>query len=340
MRSVQRIAVTGVILTMLLLLSITGYSSLFAVRKEGVRDSVFSVPEGVSLRWIAGSLRDRGFIRSSTLFITFGKFVLSEKEIMAGEYIFGPETNFFDILAAFKEGKVHYHRVTIPAGYNIHQIGQLLEADGLVDAMTFKGLTEDRELIGLLNTDAPSLEGFLYPDTYYFLKDGKPRTIVRKMVLRFKEAIGPDLEERASELGMTIKDIVTLASLIEKEAIVEGDRPLISAVFYNRLRKNMPLQSDPTVIYALGNGFDGDLKRGHLVFDSSYNTYVKRGLPPGPIASPGIESIRAALYPADEDYLYFVSKNDGTHYFSKNLKEHNKAVAVYQKPLALKKTSH
>src|SRR4030067_1646475 len=139
---------------MLLLLSITGYSSLFAVRKEGVRDSVFSVPEGVSLRWIGGSLRDRGFIRSSTLFITFGKFVLSEKEIMAGEYIFGPETNFFDTLAAFKEGKVHYHRVTIPAGYNINQIGQLLEAGGIVDAISFKGLTEDRELISLLNNHA------------------------------------------------------------------------------------------------------------------------------------------------------------------------------------------
>lgn len=340
MRSVQRIAVTGVILIMLLLLSITGYSSLFTVGTDRTTDAVFSVPEGVSLRWIAGSLRDRGFIRSSTLFVAFGKFVLSEKEIMAGEYILGPETNFFDILSAFKEGKVHYHRVTIPAGYNIHQIGQLLEADGLVDATTFQELTGDRELIGLLNTDAPNLEGFLYPDTYYFLKDGKPRTIIRKMALRFKEAVGPDLEKRASELGMTVKDIITLASLIEKEAVVEEDRPLISAVFYNRLKKNMPLQSDPTVIYALGNGFDGDLKRGHLVFDSSYNTYVRRGLPPGPIASPGIESIRAALYPADADYLYFVSKNDGTHYFSKNLKEHNKAVAVYQKPLALKKTSH
>lgn len=340
MRSVQRIAVTGVVLIMLLLLSITGYSTLFAVREGGGRDAVFSVPEGVSLRWIAGSLRDQGFIRSSTLFIAFGKFVLSEKEIMAGEYIFGPEANFFAILSAFKEGKVHYHKITIPAGYNIHQIGRLLEADGLVDAATFKELTEDRDLIRLLEMDLPSLEGFLYPDTYYFLKDGNPRRIVRKMVIRFKEAVGPDLEKLASVPGLTVKNIITIASLIEKEAIVEEDRPLISAVFYNRLKKNMPLQSDPTVIYALGNGFDGDLKKGHLVFDSSYNTYVKRGLPPGPIANPGIESIRAALYPADAEYLYFVSKNDGTHYFSKNLKEHNKAVAVYQKPLALKKTSH
>lgn len=337
MRLSQRIAITVVVIMMLLLLSITGYSSLFSIKKEGVKGRIFNVPEGVTLRWISNSLKEEGLIRSSTLFLTAGKLILSEKEIMAGEYIFSPEMSLFDILSSFKNGKVHYHRVTIPAGYSINQIGALLAAEGLIDTDTFLRLTEDRELIGLLNIDIPSLEGFLYPDTYYFLKDGNPRNVIRKMVRRFKEVFDPELEKRAAELNMAVKDIITLASIIEKEAVAEEERPLISAVFHNRLTRNMPLQSDPTVIYALGNSFDGNIKKKHLSFRSSYNTYTVRGLPPGPIGSPGIESIRSALYPAEVDYLYFVSKNDGTHHFSRNLKEHNKAVAIYQKPLALKR---
>lgn len=338
MRFSQVIAIIGVIAMLLLLLSITGYGSLFAMKNGSAEGRAFDVPEGVTLRWIADSLEDQGFIRSSTLFIVAGKLVLSEKEIMAGEYIFPPNINLFDILSAFKYGRVNFRKVTVPPGYDIDQIGEILESEGLVDKEIFIELTQDRELIDLLDIDVSNLEGFLYPDTYYLYKGSNPRKIMRKMALRFKEVFGPELKERASELHMTVKDVVTLASLIEKEAIVEEDRPLISAVFHNRLKKNMPLQSDPTVIYALGSGFDGDLKREHLILKSPYNTYMRRGLPPGPIGSPGIESIRAALYPADVDYLYFVSKNDDTHHFSKSFKEHSQAVDIYQKPLAANKT--
>ena len=334
----QTIATTTIVIVLLLLLVITGYGSLFTIRNGGAKVAVFSVPEGVTLRRISASLREQGLIRSRALFLGAARFVLPEKGIKAGEYIFSPDMSLFDILLTFKKGEVHYHRITIPPGYSISQIGALFEADGLVDARTFKNLTEDKELINLSGTDAPSLEGFLYPDTYDFIKDGNPKKIVRKMVLRFKEVYGPELEKRASELKMSVKDVVTLASIIEKEAVIDDDRSLISAVFHNRLKKDMPLQSDPTVIYALGSSFDGDLRRGDLTLKSSYNTYTTRGLPPGPIASPGIKSIRAALYPADVDYLYFVSKNDDTHYFSSNLKDHNKAVALYQKSLVSKKT--
>lgn len=337
MKFSQQIAVIGVIALLLFLLSVTTYSSLFAIKGGAVEGREFTVPEGVTLRWIAGSLEEQGFIQSGTLFLALGKLVLSEKEILAGEYKFPPNSTLFEILRAFKYGRVNYRKVMIQPGWNIRQIGKILESERLMDEKTFFDLTRDGELIHLLGVDVPNLEGFLYPDTYYFYRGSNPKKMVRNMVLRFKEVVGPELEKRTSEIGMTVKDVITLASMIETEAVVAEDRLLISAVFHNRLKRNFPLQSDPTVIYALGKGFDGDLKRAHLRVNSPYNTYVRSGLPPGPIGNPGIESIRAALYPADVDYFYFVSKNDGTHHFSKSLKEHNRAVAIYQKPMALKK---
>lgn len=346
MRFTQTIAITAVIILLLLLLSITGYSRLFSIKNSSAKGHAFFVPEGVTLRWIVDSLEEQGFIRSGTLFIAMGKLLLSEKEIMAGEYIFPPKRNLFDILLAFKYGRVNNRKITITAGSSIDQIGNMLESEGLMDEVTFWQLTRDGKLIELLgphvSKDVSNLEGFLYPDTYYFFRGGNPKKMVQKMIIRFKEVFGPELEERATQLNMTVKDVITLASLIEKEAVIEEERPLISAVFHNRLKRNMPLQSDPTVIYAIyasGRSFDGDLKREHLGLKSPYNTYTRDGLPPGPISSPGIESIRAALYPANVDYLYFVSKNDDTHHFSKSFKEHDKAVTIYQKPLALNKVS-
>lgn len=334
----QATAIIGIVAVLIFLLFITGYSSFFTTVKGGnIEGREFNVPEGVTLRWIANNLEKEGFIRSSTLFLIAGKFMVSEKEIMAGEYVFPPNINLFDILLFFKYGKVNYRKIMVQPGFDINRIAELLESEGLVDAQKFKELTRDRELIDLLGINVTNLEGFLYPDTYYFFKGSSPKKMVKKMVLRFKNAFTPDLADKASKLKMSEKDIITLASLIEKEAVAEGDRPLISAVFYNRLKRNMPLQSDPTVIYALGSRYDGDIKKKDLSLKSSYNTYVTRGLPPGPIGSPGIESIRAALYPANVNYLYFVSKNDGTHQFSKTLEEHNRAVAVYQKPLSLHK---
>jgi len=334
----QQMAILGVVLSMFFLLSVTTYSSLFAVRGEVYDGREFYVPEGVSLRWIAKSLEEQGFIQSSTLFLVLAKLVLSEKDILAGEYKFPPDSNLFEILRAFSYGRVNYRKVMIQPGWNIRQIGRVLASEGLMDEETFFALTRDRELIDLLGLPVTSLEGFLYPDTYYFYRGSNPRKMVRNMVLRFREVVGPELRERAREMGMTMEEVVTLASMIEAEAVVAEERPLISAVFHNRLKRGFPLQSDPTVIYALGDRFDGDLKREHLRIDSPYNTYVRKGLPPGPIGNPGIDSIRAALYPAKVDYFYFVSKNDGTHHFSKNLIEHNMAVAIYQKPLALKKS--
>ena len=333
-------AIAGTIIILAVLIVLAGYSSLFTMRSSNIEVRIFEVPDGVTLRWIAGSLQKDGIIVNKTLFMLAGKLLLSDKDIKAGEYLLTTDMSLLEVISSFRYGKVNYRTVTIPVGAKIDQIGEILQDEGLVDKETFKQLTRNQGLISLLNMDSDidSLEGFLYPDTYYFIKSSSPDRIVRKMVLRFRELFTPDMERRASELNMSVKDVVTLASVIEKELGSESERTLISAVFHNRLRRKMPLQSDPTVIFALGEGFDGDLKRKHLAFKSSYNTYLQRGLPPGPIGSPTIKSIHAALYPADVDYLYFVSMNDGTHYFSNNFDEHDKAVTMYQRSLALKKT--
>jgi UPF0755 protein len=177
--------------------------------------------------------------------------------------------------------------------------------------------------------DAPSLEGYLYPDTYKFSKGIKPETIFKRMVQRLKENFDEPLRKRSEELGMSENEVLALASIIEREAIYDIERPKISAVYHNRLKKNMRLQADPTVLYGVKKRWKRiryrDLKR-----ETPYNTYRFKGLPPGPIASPGIKSIRAALYPSDDDYLYFVAKNNGWHYFSKSNAEHSKAVVQYQ----------
>ncbi len=332
-------AIAGTIIILAVLTFLAGYSSLFTMRSSNKEVRIFEVPEGVTLRWIAGSLEKEGVIGSKTLFILACSLMLLYKDVMAGEYLFTTYMSLLEVISSFRNGKVNYRTVTIPVGAKIDQIGDILQEEGLVDKETFKQLTKNQSLISLLNMDSDidSLEGFLYPDTYYFIKSSSPDRIVRKMVLRFKKLFTPDMERRASELNMSVKEVVTLASVVEKELGSESERTLISAVFHNRLRRKMPLQSDPTVIFALGEGFSGDLKRKDLTFKSSYNTYLQRGLPPGPIGSPTIESIRAALYPANVDYLYFVSMNDGTHYFSNNFEEHDKAVTTYQRSLALKK---
>lgn len=200
----------------------------------------------------------------------------------------------------------------------------------MANARKFIQQTRDRSLIDSLDIPGENLEGYLFPETYHFDKNTDERAIVKTMVDTFKRrALKPEYLDRARELGFSFHKIITLASLIEKETGREDERELISAVFHNRLRKNMRLQCDPTVIYALKN-FDGNLRKKDLGIDSPYNTYRYAGLPPGPIANPGLESIRAALYPASANYIYFVSKQNGSHEFSSALADHNRAVRKYQ----------
>jgi UPF0755 protein len=233
------------------------------------------------------------------------------------------------LLETLRKGFVILHPVTIPEGFTRDQIADVLAAKGLADKKRFLGLTEDKALLRQYGITGPSLEGYLFPDTYHFSRGTPTLAVLDTMVKRFKQVVGP-LMEKTQGAGMTFEQVVTLASIVEKETGRPEERPLIASVFLNRLRLGMRLESDPTVIYGIEN-FDGDLKKKDLTEKTPYNTYVIYGLTPGPIANPGIESIKAVVDPARTDYLYFVSRNDGSHHFSKTLAEHNRAVEIYQK---------
>ncbi len=239
-----------------------------------------------------------------------------------------------DVLDALVKGQAKQHLVTIPEGYTLSQIAQLLEDLNLVEKKGFLQKASSPAFInvlGLSEVAGTTLEGYLFPDTYHVFREMDPEEVIQMMIHQFKKVFGPDLVHRASELGISEKDAVILASIIEKETSLPEEKPLISAVFHNRLKRNIPLQSDPTVIYGIKN-FDGNLTKEHLLKQTPYNTYIVAGLPPTPICNPGKESLLAALYPAPVPYLYFVSKNDGSHYFSSEIEEHNRAVWKYQKP--------
>jgi UPF0755 protein len=278
---------------------------------------------------IATALREAGVIRSRLGFLAAAIVRGAHRRLLPGEYEFDRPVSLLEVVQRLEQGRGLVHQVTIPEGLAAQQVAQLLAERGLVDRDRFMGLLRDRALLEGNGVEGGSLEGYLFPDTYRLVKGQGEDAIIHRMVRRFHEVFGPEEQARAGKLGMSVRDVVTLASLIEREAKVPQERPLISAVFHNRLRVRMPLQSDPTVLYALSR-FSGRLTKANLQAPSPYNTYLNQGLPPGPIANPGRASIMAALYPAATRYLYFVSRNDGTHAFSKTLREHEVLVRRYQ----------
>jgi UPF0755 protein len=296
--------------------------------KEGV-DQVFVVKERSSLKEVAGDLEKRGLITNKTLFVLWTRVKGYGKDIRAGEYSLSPAMAPVRLLEILRKGLVILHPVTIPEGFTKEQIAEALEAKGLADKKRFLELAEDKALLRQYGISGPSLEGYLFPDTYHFSRGTPTLAVLDAMVKRFKQVVGP-LVEKAQGSGMKFEDVVILASIVEKETGRPEERPLIASVFLNRLRLGMRLESDPTVIYGIEN-FGGDLKKKDLTEKTPYNTYLIYGLTPGPIANPGLESIKAVIDPARTDYLYFVSKNDGSHHFSKSLAEHNRAVEIYQK---------
>jgi UPF0755 protein len=289
---------------------------------------VFEVVPGMTLKKVAQELFRQNLIRSASAFQAIALIQDKQKLIMVGEYNVSPSMLPVYILQRITSGKTILYPVTIPEGYRITEIADLLEKQNLADKDIFLQQTRNMELI--TGTPIDSLEGYLFPETYHFSKFTPETTIVKKMVETFKErALKQEFLKRAKEMGFSYHEIITLASLIEKETGKDSERKQISSVFHNRLKKNMRLQTDPTVIYAIEN-FDGNIRKRDLKIDSPYNTYRYKGLPPGPIASPGLKSIIAALYPAITRNLYFVSRQDGSHQFSATLNEHNRAVQKYQ----------
>lgn len=296
---------------------------------EQAASKIVLIPDGSTFQQVASILEREGLIRSRSAFILLGRSQSADRKIHAGEYELNPGMLPADILTRLMNGQVVLHSVTIPEGLTIVQIADLLMQHG-IDRAEFLRLSQDRTFIDSLGIAAKTLEGYLYPDTYKFPRGVRAKDVIAAMVDHLKAVMGAELKARARELNMTEHEVLTLASVIEKETGSGGERPEISAVFHNRLRKRIPLQSDPTVIYGLPN-FDGNIHKKDLSSPSPYNTYRVVGLPPGPIANPGIEAIRAALYPSGSRALYFVSRNDGTHHFSATLTEHNEAVEKYQK---------
>lgn len=319
----------GVIFLVVIFLSLgVGLFMISPAGREG-RDQVIVIKEGQTLREVANELEERTIISSKTLFLLWAKIMGYGRQIKSGEYVLNSAMPPVRIFEKLTKGMILTHPITIPEGFTREQIARLLAAKGLVEENRFLSLTNAPSLLERLGIPGPSMEGYLYPDTYHFGRGISELSIIETMVKRFWQLVGP-LKRRIEEAGMTLKDVITLASIVEKETGLGEERPIIASVFLNRLKRGMRLESDPTVIYGIED-FNGNLTRRDLARRTPYNTYVVKGLPPGPIANPGLESIMAVLYPAETDYLYFVSRNDGSHHFSKTLAEHNRAVRLYQK---------
>ena len=315
----------------LLLIAVGTGVGLYVVKPatENGEYQVVIIREGMSLKDAAGRLEDKGVITRKTLFLLWARVLGYGRRIKAGEYRLSAGMAPIRIMDILRRGLVITHPVTIPEGFSIKQIAELLAENKMINAGNFLAMTRDPAVLKKYGISGPTLEGYLYPDTYHFAMGLSPVSILNAMIKRFRQIIEP-LKARIGALDMTLDDVITLASIVEKETGKAEERPLIASVFLNRLKRGMRLESDPTVIYGIEE-FNGNLTKDDLAEPTSYNTYIIRGLPPGPIANPGLESIKAVLYPAKTDYLFFVSRNDGSHQFSKTLKEHNRAVRMYQK---------
>lgn len=294
---------------------------------------LYEIERGEGAKSLAEHLKEEGILQKKRAFLLGHSLFYSQKTIKAGEYVFDLPLSIQKILNIITKGKILLHAATIPEGLTRMEIADYLESLGFSERQAFMKASEDTTAISVFDSEARNLEGYLFPETYFFPKGVTTEKIVSSMATQFKDTFSEEWTRRSDEIGLTIREIVILASLIEKETSLPDERPLVSAVFHNRLKKQMKLDCDPTIIYALKQ--DGQFKdRLHtkdLRLDSPYNTYLYRGLPPGPIANPGKDSIAAALYPADKDFLFFVSKNDGSHHFSRSFREHQNAVNKFQK---------
>jgi UPF0755 protein len=290
------------------------------------------IAPGTSTWLIAQQLEDAGAIRSSQTFL-FLHYLRAKQTLKAGEYSFDYPASTQDVLRKLVLGEASHELLTVPEGFNRFEIADLVEAGGFATREEFLKASADAKLVADLDAHAPNLEGYLFPDTYQFPRHIGAARIVRVMVNRFRQVYSglapPDAERPARE-------IVIMASLVEAETGKPEERPLVASVFYNRLKRNIPLQCDPTVVYAavLNHSYDGQIRQSQLNFPSPYNTYLHPGLPPGPIANPGKASLLAALHPVSSKYLYFVANPAGHHTFSRTLAEHNLAVSMYRRNLS------
>jgi UPF0755 protein len=305
---------------------------LFSPITRGPKDEsqTLKIKWGSSFDQVLDLLLEKGVIQNKAKLTLAAKILGWRDKLKAGRYEISGSISSYRLLKLLVDGKVAIDWVTIPEGKSARQIASILKKEIEIDSTRFMQLVNDSAYTRKLGIEASSLEGFLFPETYGFHWGMKPAAVISILVNQFKEHFDDSLKVRANELGLTVLEVVTLASIIEGEAVIESERPLISAVYHNRLKRGMLLQADPTIQYILEDGPRRVLKRD-LEIDSPYNTYKYPGLPPGPINNPGLSSIKASLYPAHVKYLYFVAKGDGSHVFSVTLREHLRAKSQFDK---------
>jgi UPF0755 protein len=327
-------------LVLFLFLAIMGAAAAYSVYArlndpfrgfEGAEQFV-EIPQGSGSRVIGDRLAASGVVRDPWTFRLALSLSGQGRHLKAGEYRFDRAMTPGEVVDKIARGDVFVIRVTFPEGLTIAEMSRIFESSGLGTGTSFLAAAQDVTAVHAFDPDARNLEGYLFPETYALPRATTAAMLVRQMVSQFERVLTPELHQAAARHHLSVRQLVTLASIVEKETAKPDERPMVAAVYANRLRLGMLLQCDPTVIYALARvqRYDGNLRREDLRFDSPYNTYRYPGLPPGPIASPGRASIEAAAAPSDNDYLYFVSRNDGSHVFARTLDEHNRNVQKYQ----------
>lgn len=314
------------------LLLFVSYRLFWPLNSKG-KPFIIDIPPGQTFYRLAKELEDKQIIRSHRD-MKILVWLSGQPRLPQGEYELSSQMSLWRIFQNIKQGKEKTFLIRFPEGFNHYEMGELLKKHSWPAADSFLKAVRNKKLIQkLLNKNLNSLEGYLFPDSYHLRKYMTETALIELMIKRFLEVYGK-LSSLPLKYNFTRQEVVTLASLIEKETGKEEERVLISGVFYNRLKLNMKLQTDPSILYALylARGFDieKNIRKKDILFPSPYNTYVVKGLPPGPIANPGEQSLRAVFLPEQSDYLYFVSRNDGSHHFSKSYKEHEKAVYKYQ----------
>jgi UPF0755 protein len=295
-------------------------------------ETFVEIPQGAGPASIGRRLVEAGVVRSRSSFRLALWLSRAGRRLQAGEYRFDHPMSPRQVIDKIARGDVYVRAITFPEGLTVKQMAALYETRGFGSTQDFIAASRNIALISGLDPEAPDLEGYLFPDTYTLPRKATAAPLVTRMVASFEKALTPEIRQQALARGVGVRQLVTLASIVEKETGKPEERPLVAAVYSNRLRIGMPLQCDPTVIYALDRmgHYNGNLTRADLQLDSPYNTYRHAGLPPGPIASPGRASLAAAAAPADASYLYFVSRNDGSHVFASTLDEHNRNVQEFQ----------
>jgi len=325
--------ITFAAILLIILVSVIGAGELFLYAntpKGLMQPHPVTISKGDAFYQIAIRLEKAHLIDNRHYFGLLARLLNADKCIHSGNYSLSPDMSPYYILNQLTSGNVELIRIVFPEGYTIELMAEVLASANIVSRHAFIDHATDPGITRFYGIEADNLEGYLFPDTYYFAKHSSAKQVVETMLKQFWTVFDKKLCQRAQEIGFSIHDTITFASIVEKETGQAHERPKIASVFHNRLKRNMRLESDPTVIYGIPD-FDGNLTRKHLKNKTPYNTYRIKGLPKGPIANPGKAAIIATLYPESTNYLYFVSKQDGTHHFSTNLKAHNRAVDLYQR---------